>query len=200
MKHHRWAAALLASVVAILSGSPLRAAVIQIGTGPLISNFVLESPNIGLRTYAIHYDGGGGGPVDTYDLFVAVLAAEPDLDVTIFNFGTPSEPNYFINDITWDGVTETNTGIDPFVPTWVQWASGGESGFPAASPIPAGQWTLGSGISSPFRLIEPGSWDALVFADFSTLPSVVPVPEPQGVILIALGAIVLTTTRRHRVS
>ena len=192
MKHHLVAWALpAAALVLSMAWSPLQGATIEVGSGPLSSNLVLESPNIGTRTYVINYGTGPSAPVDTYDLFTAVLAAESQLTATILNFGTASEPNFFITGLTWNGVTETNTATDPFTPSWVQWVSGGEAGFPTAAPIASGPWTLGSGISEPFRTIAPGSWDALVYADFDTVPSV---PEPGSLPLVA-GAIALALIR-----
>ena len=198
MKLHNRVAALAVTLSGCLLVPHAGATTINIGSGPETSFFVLESPNLGSREYNIHYGGGlTPVPLDGFDLFSLVLAAEPEITAVIFNFGSLETPNYFVNSITFDGVTETNTGADPYVPSWIQWVAGGETGFPTASPIANDTWVGGSGISAPYRLVAPGSSDALVFADFVTPPSVNPIPEP-GVTVLLCAAIIAVGTRRKR--
>ncbi len=177
----------------ILAVPGLSAAVIDIGNGAQTYHFVLESPNIGVRQYAVHLDGA----TDAYDLIYAVSAEDAAISMSITNWGSPTQPNYFVNSITYNGVTEANTTSSPWVPSWGHWVSGGQAGYPTASPVVSGTWSSGSGISSPYRLVELGSWDALVYGDSTTQPSVVPVPEPSVALL--LGAGLLAIARRRRV-
>lgn len=183
----------LALAGAFAAGSA-RAALISIGSGPDSAYFVLESTNIGSRTYEIHYDHSSSGALDGYALLQTIDLFEADLSVLAFNFGSEEEPNYFVNSITWQGVTEANAG--DFSAYWAQFVAGGQSGFPTASPKPGGVWTFGDGLSSPYRIVEPGSWDGLIFGDGSVAPSVNPVPEPASA-LLALGGLLAFLKRRR---
>ncbi len=190
-----WLRSLAAVALIMVPAIPgLSAAVIDIGSGPNTYHFVLESPNVGLREYAVHLDQAN----DAYDLLYTVLNEDPAVTANLSNWGTAAQPNYIVNSITYNGVTETNTGVSPWVPSWGHWVSGGQAGWPTASPVPSGTWTNGSGISSPYRLVEPGSWDALVYGDSTTQPSIVPVPEPSMPLLFGAGAGVFILARRRR--
>ncbi|WP_035605889.1 PEP-CTERM domain protein [Haloferula sp. BvORR071] len=192
MKLKPFVALALASLLA--AAAQAGAAVISIGSGADSAFFVLESANIGSRTYEIHFDNNVSEPLDGYDLLQMVDAFEPNLSVLAFNFGSEEAPNYFVNSITWQGVTETNA--EDFSAYWGQFVAGGQAGFPAASPVPAGTWTFGSGLSAPSRVVEPGSWDGLVFGDGSLAPGVNPVPEPASA-LLALGGLLAFLKRRR---
>ncbi|QJE97615.1 hypothetical protein [Luteolibacter luteus] len=173
------------------------AANIVIGTGTDTSYFVLESPNVGTRTYEIHYTYNSSDPMDSWDLLQIVDSHESDLSIEAFNFGSEESPNWFVNAITWNGSTETGVSEPPYSPSWTQWVSGGQAGFPSASPIGSGTWSSGSGLSIPYRVIEPGSWDALKYSDFTTQPTVTPVPEPSmGVLALAGGLLVIRRRKR----
>jgi hypothetical protein len=176
----------------------LSAAVIDIGNGAQTYHFVLESPNVGVRQYAVHLDGA----TDAYDLIYAVLAEDTAISMGILNFGTSEQPSYFINSVTYNGVTEANTASSPWIPSWGQWVSGGQSaqwdseGNMTITPAPPGTWRSGGGVSSPYRAVEPGSWDALVYGDASTPPSVAPVPEPSVALLFGAGLLAIVRRRR----
>lgn len=172
------------------------AANILVGSGPDTSYFVVESPNIGVRTYEINYTYDATADQDGFFLLDALLTADTDLSADLSNFGTASEPNFIVNSFTFDSVTETSASSSPFVPFWAHWVAGGDAGFPTANPVADGTWTSGSGISSPFRLIEPGSSDALFFSDGSTQPSVAPIPEPSVICMLASGALLVLRRRR----
>jgi len=75
--------------------------------------------------------------------------------------------------------------------------AGGEAGFPAAEPVADGVWTQGSGLSGPYRVIVPGSSDALKFSDYSTSPSRAPIPEPSSAVLLAGSACLVFLKRRR---
>jgi hypothetical protein len=177
------------ALIALLAVPGLSAAVIDIGSGPQTYHFVLESPNIGLREYAVHRDGA----TDAYDLLYTVLNDDPVITASLSNWGTPDQPNYFVNSITYNGVTEAATATT----WWGQWVSGGQAGWPTASPKPSGTWSGGSGISSPYRLVESGTWDALVYGDTTTQPSIVPVPELSVPVFLAAGMAVFGFRRRR---
>jgi len=189
-------------VVVALAGATFtaQAALYEAGTGPDTSYLILESPNIGLREYAVHYTYDPAVPMGSYDLLKIVEAAEPRF--SILNGG--SEENAYIASITWDGVTEAGNNSPPYTPYWSQWVAGGQAGAefdfpwgPAPVPVPGDSWSYGSGISAPYRIIEPGSNDALVYGDGSA-PSLAPTPEP-GVLLLAglaLPALLLHRPRR----
>lgn len=188
---------LAALALACAFSTVAHAANIVLGTGADTSYFVLESPNIGTRTYEIHYTYNSSDPLDTWDLLQIVDSHESDLSVLAFNFGSEEAPNWFVDSITWNGSTETGVSEPPYSPSWTQWVSGGQAGFPSASPVGSGTWSSGSGLSGPFRIIEPGSWDALKYSDFVTTPTVNPVPEPSmGILVLAGGLLVLRRRKR----
>jgi len=182
----------------LLSASLAGAANIILGTGPDVSYLVLESPNIGSRTYEIYYTYSTGSPLDTWGLLQIVDSAESDLSISAGNFGTAQEPNYFISAITWLGVTETTTGAPTYAPYWVQSVAGGLAGYPTGVPVAEGSWSEGSGVSAPFREIAPGSWDGLVYGAYGDVPSVNPVPEPVASVMVFMGSALLLLRRRAR--
>ena len=181
-----------------LTPAAMAAVTIDIGSGPETSYFVLESPKLGTRTYNIHYGGATPAPADGYALFASILGADPAISATVFNYGTLELPNYIVNDISFSGgIPEVNTAVDPWSPSWTHWVADGEAGFPSASPIAVGTWINGSGLSAPYRTPVPGSWDALVYADYVTAPSITPVPEPAGAILTGLAALAIGIHRKR---
>ncbi len=180
---------------ACLFAGNLHAANIVIGTGADASYLVLESGNIGVRTYEVRYDSSSG-PFDSKFLLDQVLANDSSVTMSFSNFGSVSEPNFFVNWITFNAVRETNSFVEPYI-YWAQWVSGGDAGFPSAAPIAAGAWAVGSGVSTPYRIIAPGSWDALVFSGGSTPPSVALVPEISTFTLVPLVGLLLGVRRRR---
>jgi hypothetical protein len=173
------------------------AAITVVGTGPDSSYFVLESPNIGIRSYEIRYTYSSGTMQDTTFLLSQVLANDSSVTASILNFGSPAVPNLFVNSFTFNLVTETNVSSSPFRPFWAHWVSGGEAGFPTAVAVSGSTWVSGSGISSPYRLIAPGSSDALYYSDGNTPPSVAPIPEPSATLIALLGSCLLLASRRR---
>jgi len=169
-----------------------------VGSGPDASFIVIEATEfLSPLLYEYHYTYNAIVPVDTYAVLTAIDAFDTALSFQFINFGTAQSPNYFINAITLDTVTLTNTGAPDFSPFWFQSVSGGIAGFPNPAPIAGGVWSEGSGISSPSRTIEPGSWDGLVYGEFGDAPATAPVPEPAAWLLVALGGLLLVC-RRHR--
>ncbi len=171
---------------------------ILIGTGEDVSYAVIEAAPFGPPlVYEYHYTSSA--PLDGYALFSAIDSAESDLSLSFLNFGSEESPNYFLNSITYGSTTVTSTPFPEIGPFWTQWVSGGEAGFPQASPIDSGVWSFGSGISAPYRAIGPESWDGFVFNMGDTPPSISPVPEPQTAVLLLAGiTVVLWMLRRRR--
>ncbi len=185
---------LVAIAGACLLPSASRAAITVVGTGPDSSYLVLESPNLGVRTYEIRYTYNPGSSQDAWFLFSQVVNSDASYVVTKSNYGSPSAPNYFIDSING----ESSTFIAPYL-YWAQWVAGG-SGFQNpdfsynSGAVPAGSWSIGYGVSTHF--IEPGSWDALVYSEGSTEPSVAPVPETSSLLLAVAGLVVVAVRRR----
>ncbi len=189
-------------LLAVLAGACLlpsvsTAAITVVGTGPDSSFLVLESPNLGVRTYEIHYTYSSGTSQDGYFLLSQVLGSDSTITAALSNYGSVAAPNYIVDAISLNSVAETGVSSPPYAPYWSHWVSGGQAGFPAASPIASGTWGYGSGLSAPFRLIAPGSWDALSYSDGSVAPIVSPVPEPSAALLGVAGALVIFRRRRH---
>jgi hypothetical protein len=189
---------LLAALVGpCLLSSAAKAATIVVGAGPDSSFLVLESPNLGARTYEVHYTYSSSASQDGYTLLSRVLLSDPTLTAGLVNYGTVLAPNYIVNSFTFNSITETSTASSPYVPSWAHWVSGGAAGYPSASPIASGTWDFGSGISSPYRLIAPGSWDALFYSNGSTLPSIAPIPEASSALFGIVGSLLLFRRRRN---
>ncbi len=179
---------------ACLLPSVSTAATILVGSGPDTSFLVLESPNLGARTYEIHYTYNASASQDAYFLLSQVVTFDSNYTLDLNNdYGTPSAPNYFLNSINYNSVAEAGAG--PLY--WAHWVARGQAGYPTASPKPAGTWSFGSGISSPYRLIAPDSWDALYFSNGSSAPSVAPVPETSSALLTLLGSLMIFRRRRN---
>lgn len=180
-------------LLAVLAGACLlpsvsSAANVIVGSGSDTSYLVLQSPNLGLRTYEIHYTYSSGTAQDGYFLLSQVLASESSLIANV-----PGGSNRFLDSITLNSVKEAFDGTN----YWAQWVSGGQSGFPSASPIPSGTWSFGSGMSAPYRLIVPGSWDAFYFSDGNSAPAISPVPETSSALLGLVGVLVILRRRRN---
>ncbi|MEZ5305315.1 MAG: hypothetical protein R3F11_32435 [Verrucomicrobiales bacterium] len=84
------------------------------------------------------------------------------------NFGSGAAPSYFVDAVFADGDGDPQHLLSRRRPFWAQWVSGGVIGeFPLGTPaeLPDGAWAFGAGVSTPWRLAEPGSWDGYVFND-----------------------------------
>ncbi|MGD1978010.1 MAG: hypothetical protein PVJ98_01340 [Akkermansiaceae bacterium] len=195
-------AGLTGALCMLVSGS-LDAAIINIGSGPDVSYFTVESPNVGVRQYAISYDAAADLPAGGTFLLNLIDAEDPEITFVINNFGSPAQPNEFFSSLTFNGITESND-FSPGGSTFGQWVAGGQAGaaglgIPAPVPVSETNWTFGSGLSVNYRLIEPGSNGALVYAPGGTVePSVNPIPEPSPVFLASLGLALSASRRRRR--
>jgi hypothetical protein len=182
---------LLATAGVFLAPILAGASTIVIGSGPDISYFLLESPNLGQRHYEIYYTYNSSDPQDGAFLLQQIAASDSSVAIAIFGGS-----NIYVDSITFNGITEQGLQMPPFEPYWAHWVAGGQAGFPSAEPIANDVWSQGSGLSGPFRFIAPGSADALKFSDFTTPPTSSPIPEPSAVLLAGLGLI--TIVRRSR--
>ncbi|MFV0336936.1 MAG: hypothetical protein ACK5LK_01660 [Chthoniobacterales bacterium] len=174
-----------------------RAAII-VGSGADSSYLVLEASawSASPLVYEWRYDYDSLNPPDGYDILSAVIAFDSNLTGVFNNYGTPEDPSYFLASLSYDGVNLVNAAAPPWTPYWSQWVSGGEAGYPVASPLADGTWAFGSGLSDPYRLLAPGSWDGFVFGDGLTAPSISPIPEPSAIYFLG-GAVVLLYFRRR---
>jgi len=186
----------------LLTPAATPAALIQVGTGPDLSYFTLETPNLGLRHYAISYRYDPvAHPLGGADLLRVIEAEDPAVSFTLNDFGSPDQPNEFFDSLTFNGETEGND-FSPGGATFHHWVSGGGAGagglgIPDPEPVPEDGWSLGAGLSVNFRLVAPGSNDALVLAPSQEEPSVAPIPEPEGLVLLVL-ALPWVLGRRNR--
>lgn len=187
----QWGKTLAALVGACLTISVSQAATTVVGSGADTSFLVLNSPNLGERTYEIHYTYDSGGSQDAYFLLQQVIASDASLVVTVNNFGTLTDPNFFVSSING----EANTTAPPYL-YWAHWVAGG-NGYQNPDytfnpgPVAEGEWSIGYGVST--HQIAPGSWDALVFSDGSVLP----VPETSSLLIGVAGALVFLNRRRR---
>jgi hypothetical protein len=190
-------AALAAAIIVAVFPTSGRAQIV-IGTGPDASYAVIDSFGDPL-IYEYRYNFDPSKPLDGYDLLTAIDSAVPELHLRFNNFGDDESPNYILDSITFGTETLTNTAFPNIGPFWAQWVSGGKAGFPTAEPIPADAWSFGSGVSSPYRSIAPGSSDGFVFNDGDTPPTVGPIPEPQslGLLLAGITVVLWMLRRRH---
>jgi hypothetical protein len=190
--------ALLATLAFFITARPAGAQT-AIGSGADSSFIVIQAPDFGTLYYQVYYNYSASLNLDTYFLLTQITTAVPALSINYTNYGSAEAPNYFINSITYNGTTLSNSNTPPdFSPSWFQSVSGGQSGYPTASPIASGAWQDGSGISAPYRLIAPGSWDGLVFGEYGDQPTVLPVPEPTQWMLFGAGGVFLLLTQRRR--
>jgi hypothetical protein len=199
MKHRQTRRGSLLAALAGLCLHPAisHAAVLTVGTGNDTSFLVLESPNLGSRTYEIRYTYDSGLPQTAKFLIDQVLAAESTLTVAFLNFGTAESPNFFVDSVSLAGIPESGSFAPPWT-FWAHWVAGGlgfmDSGFnfqPGAPPH--NTWVSGFGIST--HTIAPGSWDALVLSDGNSPPAVA-IPEPASVLLVSLASGLLWIRRR----
>ncbi|MEM6911273.1 MAG: hypothetical protein AAF555_06780 [Verrucomicrobiota bacterium] len=175
-------------------------AAIAVGSGPDSSFFLIESPNVGQRLYEVSYTHDSENPFDGFFLFESLLNADPELDAIVNNFGTEEAPNIFLDTITFNSVSESNDFSSGLF--WAHWVAGGQVGQtqslggPVDSflDVPDQEWTFGSGVSAPFRFIEPGSYDAFTF-DSDSNPSFV-IPEPSSLALLLPSGLLLLRRRR----
>lgn len=171
---------------------------VLVGTGTNSSYLVIEADDFGAPlTFEYLYDYNPADPFDTYTMMVAIDAAVADLSFTYINYGTLDEPNYILDAVTYQSITLTNTAFPAVGPFWAQWVAGGQAGFPVAEPVASGSWGFGSGISEPYRYVEPGSWDGFIFNEGSAAPSVSPVPEPGSAVLLTAAMAVIFLRRRR---
>lgn len=171
-----------------------------IGSGANASYLVIEAGDFGAPlTFEYLYDYNPADPFDTYAMMTAIDAAVADLSFSYINYGTLDEPNYILDAVTYQSVTLTNTAWPAVGPFWTQWVSGGLAGYPTAEPVSSGSWGFGSGISEPYRQVEPGSWDGFIFNEGGSAPSVAPIPEPSAAFLAIFAAAALAFRIRRDV-
>lgn len=191
-------------LLAVIAGNCLfpsisHAANIVVGSGSDTSYLILESTNLGVRTYEVHYTYNSSLPTDAAFLLAQAKAGDATLDYTLLNYGSPSAPNYFLDTVSLSGTPEAGSSSPPWT-YWAHWVSGGR-GYqnpdytfnPGA--VSLGNWEIGFGISS--RTIQPGSTDALFLSDGNSSPSVAPVPETSSAVLVILSSVMIFKRRRN---
>lgn len=152
-----------------------------IGTGADTSYAVIEAGAFGEPLiYEYHYNYDPSNPLDAFALLTAIDSVDPALSLGFLNFGDNVSPSYFLDSITYGTTKLVSTPFPDIGPFWAQWVSGAEAGYPESGSIPLGVWSFGSGISSPYRSIGPGSWDGFVFNSGDSPPSVNPVLANPG--------------------
>lgn len=189
---------LLLTLLAVvgLTCIPKSHAIIVVGVGDDVSYAVIQADTFGTPiVFAYHYTYDSSNPFDAYFLFNEVAAALPELTLGWVNYGDDDEPNYFLQSVTYYSDTLISTAWPDVGPYWAQWVAGGESGFPFAVPIASGVWTYGDGMSSPYRLVQPGSWDGVIYNDGSVPPDLIPEPSTAW-LLFSCGAVVCFLNRR----
>jgi hypothetical protein len=190
--------------LAVLAGSCLlpsvsNAANIIVGTGNDTSYLILESANLGVRTYEVHYTYNSTTPQDSAFLIAQAVAGDSALGVSLGNYPTvPFPVNYYVNYFALNSVEEWGSSSPPWT-YWAHWVAGGagyqnldfsyNSGAAAAD-----SWTLSYGIST--HTIQPGSSDALYLSEGIAAPSVAPIPETSSALLAVLGSLVVLIRRR----
>lgn len=190
----------LAAILTLVAFHALAYGQVIIGTGDDVSYAVIEAEQFGAPlVYEYHYTYNPAKPPDGFDLFAAIDLADPNLSLGFANLGDGESPSYFLDSITYGSTKLTNTPFPKFGPFWAQWVSGAVAGYTMPGPIDSGEWIFGSGISMPYRVIGPGSWDGFVFNTGDTPPSISPIPEPQSSVLLLAGiTVVLWMLRRRR--
>ena len=183
---------LLLLATAGLIFTPSAKAITVIGTGDDVSYAVIQAPAFGSPLiFEYHYTYDPFNPFDGYALFYFIDDAVSNLTLDWINYGDLDDPNWFLDSITYGSTTLINTPWPDVGPYWTQWVAGGESGYPFAEPISEGVWAYGAGFSSPYRIIQPGSWDGTIYND-GILPPVSPVPEPSSTLLLIAGILLLS--------
>ncbi len=193
-------------LLAVIAGACLipsisHAANIIVGSGSDTSYLILESTNLGVRTYEVHYTYNASAPQDSAFLIAQAVAGDSALGVSLGDFPTEQFPvNKFVNYFSLNSVEEWGSSSPPWT-YWAHWVAGGlgyqngdpdydfNSGAPAAE-----SWTLSYGIST--HTIAPGSSDALFLSDGNSAPSVAPIPETSSALLAVLGSVVIFKRRR----
>lgn len=199
LKHLAAIATIAAALIAFVSCPPAAHAQtpVTVGSGPDSSFLVIEGFTSGPLVFELRFTHNAATPLDGHDLLTAVLAAHNELMVDFVNFGTAEDPSFFVNSITYQSQTLVNTPFPDVGPFWAQWVSGGQAGFPTPQPVANGTWEFGSGLSEPFRVLEPGAWDGYIFNEGDDAPSVSPVPEPGSLFLVLGAAGCLLVSRRR---
>ncbi|MBS3821092.1 MAG: PEP-CTERM sorting domain-containing protein [Planctomycetes bacterium] len=132
----------------------------------------------GVYYFGYNWDGSAR---TVWDMMADIQATEPTLDFHATNWGTESEPNYFVDG--WAYGTDDYTAVwDSTYSEWVkQWLSGdGQT------------WVDGNGVSAD-TLVD-GGWTGLVF-QYDGSNDAPQVPEPASLVLLGAGGLALLRRR-----
>lgn len=192
-------------LLAVVAGACLfpsvsTAANIIVGTGNDTSYLILESTNLGVRSYEVHYTYNASTPQDSAFLVGQAVAGDSALGVSLSDFGNAQFPvNYYVDYFSLNNVEEYGSASPPWT-WWVHWVAGGTGYQNPDTTYNSGaaaddSWTLSWGIST--HTIQPGSSDALYLSDSTVQPSVAPIPETSSALLAILGSVVIFKRRRR---
>jgi len=176
------------------------AANIIVGTGSDTSYLILESTNLGVRSYEVHYTYNSSAPQDSAFLVGQAVAGDSALGVSLSDFGNAQFPvNYYVDYFSLNGTQEWGSSSPPWT-WWAHWVAGGLGYQNPDTTYNSGaaaddSWTLSWGIST--HTIQPGSSDALFLSDGMAQPSVAPIPETSSALLAILGSVVIFKRRRN---
>ena len=178
-----------------------------VGTGADSSFLVLETPQLGILGFEVFYDFDPSTPLGTTDLLRIIEGSEPLFSFDASNFppdSLPEQPNEFLDSVTFGSVTEAQPS--DFSAFFSFFGAGGQTGtvqnasgdfVPDPQPISSDSFSFTAGLSAPFRIVEPGSTDAIVFGPGGTVPSFAPIPEPSAALLLFVSCGLLARRTRQ---
>lgn len=180
-RHFLASAAMVAGLVALTS-RPLFAQPMVVGSGPDTVQVIFNWPDGFVADYDVEY---GTGPSSTILGYTATqdCAADPNLTLQWINYGSATDPAYFLNYASYTGghVGDGSTYNPVTAPNnyWTEWYANG------------GPWQYGNGAS--VDTLDNGGEIGWVFGSTAT-----PVPEPASMAIFLGAGALLIRRRRER--